>query len=59
MTKEDFTQLMQLVMSTSQTINDLSGKFCQFQAKIGADVSNLSARVLMLENNVRLLKDNL
>lgn len=58
-TKDDFAQLMQLVMDTSQTVNELSVKFCQLQAKVGAELSNVSARVLMLENNVKLLKDNL
>lgn len=58
-TKEDFKQLLQLVMTTSQTINEISGKFSSFQAKVGAEISNLSARVMLLEGNVKLLKDNL
>ena len=58
-TREELNYLVNMVVSVNTTVTDFIGKFSSFQQNVSSSINEINARVSMLEESVKVIKDNI
>ena len=58
-TKQEMKELFSTIMMVQSAVTNLAGKFGTFQNNISTQIVELNARVALLEETTKIIKDNL